>query len=258
MRETRRAGRWLAVAGVIALFYPSQAPGQEAAEAERIAVPEADEVLRGMATFLAAQREFSFDAEINFDAVDPTGRKLQFAGALGVGVKRPNLLYMDYIDDLSAKRLWYDGERITLLDRDHDVYTSEPAGPDIDAALALLDKSFNVSLPLADFLLSDPYAELKQGELGERWIGRHDVGGIDCDHLAFVDENIDWQIWIEPGERPLPRKLVVTYKTIAGSPQYVAVLSNWNLEAKSAANLFAAQIPESAKAADFLVVEEKQ
>jgi len=33
------------------------------------------------------------------------------------------------------------------------------------------------------------------------------VEGVRCDNLAFRAPNVDWQIWIQEGPEPLPRKL---------------------------------------------------
>ena len=41
-------------------------------------------------------------------------------------------------------------------------------------------------------------------------IGREVVDGIECEHLAFRDLNVDWQLSVEIGDRPIPRKYVIT------------------------------------------------
>lgn len=55
-----------------------------------------------------------------------------------------------------------------------------------------------------------------------------------CNHLAFTTEEIDWQIWIKAEGEPLPCKFIITYKKEAQSPQYTAILSNWDFSALSA------------------------
>jgi hypothetical protein len=62
---------------------------------------------------------------------------------------------------------------------------------------------------------------------------------------------VDWQIWLEDGPRPLPRKVVITYKESAGHPQYTSLLSNWNLSADVPDSAFAATIPKDAKKVEF-------
>lgn len=57
-------------------------------------------------------------------------------------------------------------------------------------------------------------------------VGVTQVEGVRCHHFAFVEQDIDWQIWIEDGTQWVPRKLVITYKTLPGAPQSTAVLSD--------------------------------
>jgi hypothetical protein len=52
--------------------------------------------------------------------------------------------------------------------------------------------------------------------------------GVSCEHLAFSQNNIDWQVWIENGARPVPRKFVITYKDEPDSPEFTAIFSNWD------------------------------
>jgi hypothetical protein len=50
--------------------------------------------------------------------------------------------------------------------------------------------------------------------------GRGTIDGVEREHLAFRNADTDWQIWIELGARPIPRKYVITNKAVAGAPQY--------------------------------------
>ena len=77
-------------------------------------------------------------------------------------------------------------------------------------------------LPLADFLYADPYAVLMEGVTYGRYLGIHQAAGVACHHLAFSQDTIEWQIWIDAGEKPLPRKLVISYVQEPGEPQYSA------------------------------------
>ena len=85
----------------------------------------------------------------------------------------------------------------------------------------------------------------------------HDVEGIPSHHFLFRGDHLDWQIWIEDGERPLPRKIVVTYKELEGSPQHSIVLTDWNLEAELDDELFVAEVPEGAVKAEFRLLREQ-
>ena len=60
------------------------------------------------------------------------------------------------------------------------------------------------------------------------FIGPSNVDGVSCGHYAFRQEGLDWQVWIQLGDFPLPRRLVLTTMTDEARPQYVATYT-WNL-----------------------------
>jgi hypothetical protein len=78
------------------------------------------------------------------------------------------------------------------------------------------------------------------------YLGIHDAAGVLCHHLSFEQATIDWQIWIDAGKQPLPRKLVITYKTEDEVPQYSVTIRKWNVQAKLPDSIFAFTPPEGA------------
>ena len=78
------------------------------------------------------------------------------------------------------------------------------------------------------------------------------VRGVECSHLAFIGEYVDWQIWISNEDPALPYKFVINYKEIEGAPQYQAIFSNWNLKPKLSESTFKAAVPKDAVKIDFI------
>jgi hypothetical protein len=76
------------------------------------------------------------------------------------------------------------------------------------------------------------------------YLGLHEAAGVPCHHLSFEQATIDWQLWIDAGEDPLPRKLVIAYKTEDEVPQYAVTLHKWNLDARVPEPLFHFEPPE--------------
>jgi hypothetical protein len=129
----------------------------------------------------------------------------------------------------------------------------------IDMALDQMLKDYGLTMPVADFLYSNPYAVLTEKVITGALIGLHSCGGQRrCHHLAFTQEAIDWQIWIEDGPRPLPRKLVITYKLEPGSPQFVARLSKWDFHPGLSKSDFEFKLPKGASEIKFLDYREKE
>ncbi len=212
----------------------------------------ADRLLRDMGDYLKAAKEFSFHAEIMHDDLLASGQKILLHAASDLAVRRPDRFSVHQQGDAGDKRLWYDGTTLTLLDGMHNTYATEKAPPNIDATLEYLIRELGFTPPLSDLLYGDPYARLRQDALFGFYVGPTDVEGVRCHHLAFVEANIDWQIWIDAGRLRVPRKLVITYKTLPGAPQFIAALSDWDFTTRLPESFFKAELPEAAVKIDFL------
>ena len=232
---------------------PAEKPGEKAAKAP-IVDPQADRLLREMGDYLKSAQQFSFQAEITFDDVLPSGQKIQFGATEDVAVRRPGSAYVEYRGDVGSRRFWYNGETITLYDPGHNFYASEKVPPKLDEAINHLMKEFGFSPPLSDLLYSDPYQVLREKVQFGIYVGLSEINGIRCHHLAFVEKYIDWQIWIEDRKELLPHKILITYKTMPGTPQFTAVLSDWDFTTRLADALFAAAVPAGAQKIQFLSV----
>ena len=230
---------------------PAEKPDEKAVKAP-IVDPQADRLLREMGDYLKSAQQFSFQAGITFDHVLPSGQKIQFGATEDVAVRRPGSAYVEYRGDVGSRRFWYNGETITLYDPGHNFYASEKVPAKLDEAMNHLMKEFGFSPPLSDLLYSDPYQVLREKVQFGIYVGLSEINGIRCHHLAFVEKYIDWQIWIEDRKELLPHKILITYKTMPGAPQFTAVLSDWDFTTRLADALFAAAVPAGAQKIQFL------
>jgi hypothetical protein len=82
---------------------------------------------------------------------------------------------------------------------------------DIDGMLDTVLAKLSFSPPLVDFLYHDPYRGVRQNIQFGFDLGEANVNGRTCRSLAFVERDIDWQIWIENGPQLTPCKLVIAY-----------------------------------------------
>ena len=225
---------WSADFGVI------RAEESQKSEAEDTSVVglRTDKLLKAMGDYLKSSEQFSFHAAITFDEVIPSRQKIQYTASSDVAVHRPDKVYAERHGDLGDKRFWYDGKIMTLMDTKLGVYATEAVPEDIDSCMDHLMQKYGFSPPLVDLVYQDPYQILIENAEFGFYAGLHNVAGVRCHHLAFVQKDIDWQIWIEDGKQLVPRKIVITYKNIPESPQFSAVLSEWDLDAHLPDSLF--------------------
>jgi hypothetical protein len=249
-----RVGGGLSLALGIALLL---APGAAmAADAKAPAQPpHAEDVLRAMSNYLAKAKGYSYHAEVEFDQVLPKGPKIRLSGAVDIAVLRPGSLHVDYRDDVQDRLVWFQNGKLTVFDP-VAVTFAEVSGPkDIDGMVAKLEKEYGLALPLAELAESDPHAVLTRGVEMAHYVGVHNVEGIFCHHVVLERPDLDLQIFVEVGEKPVPRKVVFEYPDRVGAPQYTASITEWSFEVPKA-EVFAPKVPKDAARVEFLPIGE--
>jgi hypothetical protein len=212
---------------------------EEASEPGPVIGPRAELVLKAMSDYMKSVKQFSFRGKISFDEVLPTGQKIQYSAENRAAIRRPDRVYAEMEGDEGSRRFWYDGKKATLVDGELGVYaTVDDVPTELGAMMDHLMEKYDFSPPLADLVYPDLYDAMIENVQFGIYVGLHDVEGIRCHHLAFVQKYIDWQIWIEDGLQMVPRKAVITYKALPESPQYTAVLTDWDLNARFSDILF--------------------
>lgn len=215
----------------------------------------ADQELRRMGAFLAGSPRFALEAEETFDELVAGEPRRQLTNVRRVAVERPGRLAADATGDTLNRAAWFDGRTLTTLDKDHNTYATVEAPATIDATLDMIEGKYGVVLPLADFLYADPYAVLAEGVTYGRYLGLHQAAGVACHHLVFAQPTIEWQVWIDAGAQPLPRKFVITYVLEEGEPQYSATMRRWALDPTFPEGLFAFEAPEGARKVELTKAE---
>lgn len=102
-------------------------------------------------------------------------------------------------------------------------------------------------VPAADLLMANPYDELIPLVVESKDLGSGVIRGVECDHLAFRTDEVDWQIWIAQGDRPYPCRYVITSPKVKGSPQYTIDVRDWKTGAEVASDTFSVDVPKDAK-----------
>ena len=219
--------------------------GMPAQEKTNIA-PQAEHVFRAACQYLAEAPFFCLTAEVWREHVTESGQKLQFSRTVTFEVKRPDRLHVEIRSPHSERGFWYDSKSLTILDRKRNLFSIAPMPGTLDAALDSAHDQFGIDLPLIDLAVSDPYQNATSNVRKGVDYGLATVLGVDCHHLAFTQENVDWQVWIQDGPQPLIRKLVITHKNEAGAPQFTALITRWDLTGRISESDFVFEPPRGA------------
>jgi len=248
----RSTVRWLAAAGLAML--PLAAAADEAgpkAATKRGVEPRALEELKKMSDFLARTPRFAFEAEETFTEIEDREPKVELTNVRRVAVERPSRLAADATGDTLNRAAWYDGKTVSILDKERNVYAIVEGATTIDATLDKLQDEYGVALPLIDILYSNPYDVLTEGITYGRYLGIHLAAGVPCHHLVFAQDTIEWQLWIDAGAEPFPRRLVISYVLEPGEPEYAATIHRYNLAPAFTESLFTFEPPDGAQRVEF-------
>lgn len=182
--------------------------------------PLAIEALRKMGRHLQSLQSFSLKAQTATDQVLLSGQKVQLDAALTLWAHRPDRLRVDLESDRRARQFYYDGKTVTVYGQASGYYARFAAPPTLDQLFGRVSEEFGLDLPLADlFAWGDPSAKPDQ-LTSALAIGAATVRGIPCEQYAFRQDGLDWQLWIQRGAQPLPRRLVLTTTDDPARPQY--------------------------------------
>jgi len=249
---TSNALEWRRLPGVAALLVTLVAwPLCSVAQGTGID-PKAAQMVKASMAYIAGLRQFGITTRSSLEAVLTSGQKIQFDNAVSTTVQRPNKLRAQRIGDLVDQVFYYDGKTLTLFNPGQGVFGSLAAPDTLETMLDFARDKLDIVAPAGDFLYANAYDILMDGVTTGFVVGKGVVEGVRCDHLAFRAPHVDWQIWIQEGAQPLPRKIVITTRDVTNAPQFEVVVTKWDLQPKITANMFTFVPPKGAQKIDFL------
>jgi hypothetical protein len=225
---------------------PATTAARQADSKETDIDPKAMEALNKLGTYLRSLTAFQVVAEVNSDDVLDNGQVIQSSKKIDLVAAKPNRLRAEITSDDEHRLLFFDGKNFTIYGLIVNFYATVPAPPTIRELIGRIDEKYNIELPLVDlFKWGTDEADIKKIKSAID-LGPATVGGVTCEQYAFHQDGADWQIWIQLGEFPLPRKLVIRTLTDEARPQYSEVLT-WNLAPSFSDDAFTFDPPPGAQ-----------
>jgi hypothetical protein len=232
-------------------LYAQTAPAGTAQPAANPVDPGAIQALKDMGAYLQTLKRFQVSTELTGERVLADGQKLEHSATADMDVERPNKLRAVMVSARSERQLFYDGKTVTLWTPAQKYYSTVQFADTLAVLVDRLNDKFGVEVPLSDlFLWGTPAAPLDKIESAMN-AGQDFIGKDLCDHYAFREGKIDWQIWITTGSRPLPRRLVITNRADDARPQSVSLI-DWNLKPTFKDAVFKFTPPKGATAVEIL------
>jgi len=241
LQSCPRSFGWRIVsAGVLVAATVSWMPGAQAAD-------DAVQILKSMSDYVASQKNISLTYDSDVEVITPEVEKIQFTSSGKVLLSRPDKVRASRTGGYADFEIVFDGKTVSALGKNVNAYTQIEAAGSIDQLVTKLRSMNLLTAPGADLLGSHVFDDLMADVISAKHVGLGVIDGVECEHLAFRDLDIDWQIWIEAGARPIPRKYVITSKGIGAAPQYTLRIKEWKTDAPISADAFTFTPPQGAK-----------
>jgi hypothetical protein len=231
IRKALKANLAIVLVGVLTVMLPALSARTRADEPKPPGVGNDAIVALGQMSKTLQAKQFSFVARTLRAYAGPNGQLLHIAHTIKTVASRPDRVAIDVSGDDGASKLIYDGKTLVIYVAAQKKYASTPISGGIDKALGFAEERAGHDFPLADLLANDPGESLLAGVTSGGQVGTATIDGVTCRHFFFVQafEDLEWEIWLEDSDRALPRRVVVTYRSVPGRPSFVAELSNWDL-----------------------------
>lgn len=239
-------GGWIAAILVSATLCSTPASAQDDG---------AGKILKAMSDYLAGQKSISMTFDSDIEVMTENFQKIQFTSSGQVQLSRPNMVRAARAGGYTDVELSFDGKTVTVLGKHINAYAQTDAPGSVDGLIHRLRDELSIAMPGADLLLSDVFGTLTAETVEGKHIGQGVIDGVECEHLAFRNDETDWQIWVEIGPRPIPRKYVITSKGVTGAPQYTVRIKDLKTDAL-AADAFAFMPPAGAKKVELSALDD--
>jgi len=238
-------GHWVAVITLLFLAVVLVAPRARAQD------DDAAKILKAMSDYIGSQKSISAAFDSDIEIITPEIQKIQFTSSGQILLVRPDKLRASRTGGYADVELVFDGKTFTIFGKNLNAFAQLDAPGSTDQLIDRLRNEYSVEAPGADLLLSGVYEALMTDVLDAKHIGRGVIDGVECEHLAFRNQDTDWQLWVEVGPRPIPHKYVITSKTLAAAPQYTLRIKDWKTDVPTGADEFAFKPPTDAKKIEF-------
>lgn len=199
-----------------------------------------------MGNYLRGLNNIQIKANVTTEEVLTDGEKVQSSSLVTLVAHRPDKLRIVIDNERKPRTLYYDGTNFTIWAPLKKFYGTVPAPPSINELAKVLEDKYDLDLPLVDlFRWGTPEISL-DSLTSARDIGPAKINDVTVEQYAFRQTGLDWQVWIQRGDYPLPLKVVLTTTDDDAKPQHESVYS-WNLAPSFNDNAFEFTPPKDAQ-----------
>ncbi|HEY5723715.1 MAG TPA: DUF2092 domain-containing protein, partial [Allosphingosinicella sp.] len=216
------------LAGILLAAAAAPAPAGARPRPRVDAPAEAAAAVQRSAAYLRSLSSLTLDARMEIDTFDEAGKPARERNVIHYEYSAPDGLFLDWSSNGEKRQIYSNGSAISLFLPASSTYVTLAERSTAGEALGMVIEDFDIVMPLPDFFVWS--GEKSPGPLPPvRRLGRQRIDGIVTDHYSVRQDDIDFQIWIDRGERPLPRRILIIAPEDPDMPRFAASL-RWTVE----------------------------
>lgn len=144
-------------------------------------------------------------------------------------LKGPDKMRITKKGDKGYKELYYNGQSLVIYSHDKNQYGSVAVSLGLMELVDSLSRSLGMEFPGFDVFYPDFTDDILANSDNLVYLGLTLVGGKSCYHIAGMQDDMTFQLWISADERPMPAKMSIVYTDVPGNPRYSITYYDWQL-----------------------------
>ena len=239
------------------------APAAVSNRSDSIPDPMVGKVLLALSTHLQSARHFRCDVSFLINS-EMEGMKQEISATYALAAEKPNRLSLRYLKGMAGNTVVCNGKTLVTYATSLNRYEEKAAPKSFEQFSQGVGPMSGNMLFVDNLLRDDIYAAIMDGVVSASYAGREMVNGMDCDHLKFVQEQFDWEMWVTPGLNAVVVQVLNDMSKAVGSMaadgstakgMKMTVLnrfSNWVVDGELPADAFEFKPPAGARKAESL------
>ncbi len=198
----------------------------------------AKDVVTNVYAHIGSMERYALSAIVS-DNDNIDGETITYRQNVSVKVDRPGNYRSDTKGDIKDRSIYLHNGQFTMIDHGFGFYAQRNTPKSIDGTLDYLYEKFGIRTALSTLIYSDMNKRVKFKK--NKYFGKVNVAGVECDYVAFKNDDKEIHVWVTTGNKPL----VKTLSIIEGDTRVNATLA-WDTDPKFSKSDFIFKAPKGA------------
>jgi len=224
--------------------------------------PMVGKVLMSLAAYLQSAHHFRCEVSFLINS-EMEGMKQEISATYALAAGKPNRLALRHLTGMAGNTVVCNGKTIVTYAASLNRYEEKEAPKSLEQFSQGVGPMSGNMLFVDNLLHDDIYAAIMDGVTGAVYAGRETLDGIECEHLKFVQDQFNWELWVTPGLKPVVVQVLSDMTKglngmTDGAPSKgmkMTVLnrfSHWSVDGDMSADAFEFKPPPGARKAESL------